>query len=407
MAVLDDVEAFMEQGRYLSALACSKELGPLAEWPDARGHVLATRLASHLGSPTISRLLIRRAKQRWPDDPSVHYFYWAERCNSRRFVRRWLEVRDSELSGKPDRILRAHWLAFKGTILGAMRDYDRAEKLIGKAMQLAPDDAWVHFERGLVLEYADRNADALLAYQESLRLKPNYRPSAIAAATRLHHLNRDEEALALLKIADEANESGAIRWQRSMMYEESEQYQEAWDLLNDIERYYPLARRHKTRDWLEIIFQRRCDLACHMGRYEDAIHWGSECRGKFYQTITANLSEKRESGSRIRLRVPFVEQSRMTCAPASLAMLCDFFDFPTTHDAIASRICYDGTKAEDERRWAEEAGLIAREFCVTVESTQRLIESGFPFALQTCRSTSTTRPSASRGCSTTRARCSS
>ena len=87
-------------------------------WPEARGQVLATRLAVHLGSPTIGRLLLRRAKRRWPDDPTVHYFYWAER----------------------------------------------------------------------------------------------------------------------------------------------------WELLDDIERYYPLACRHKTRDWLGIIAQRRCDLACSLGR---------------------------------------------------------------------------------------------------------------------------------------------
>src|SRR5262249_10849463 len=54
---------------------------------------------------------------------------------------------------------------------------------------------------------------------------------------------------------------------------------------------------------------------------------------------------------------------------------------PAEHVEIAAAICYDGTPAHSERRWAEEHGWSVREFTVTWESAVALLDRGVPFTL--------------------------
>ena len=53
------------------------------------------------------------------------------------------------------------------------------------------------------------------------------------------------------------------------------------------------------------------------------------------------------------------------------------------HLAVAERICYDGTPAPSERRWAEENGWEVREFTITKEAATGLLDRGIPFTLTT------------------------
>jgi tetratricopeptide (TPR) repeat protein len=85
----------------------------------------------------------------------------------------------------------------------------------------------------------------------------------------------------------------------------------------------------------------------------------------------------------VLLPVGFVRQHHLTCAPATLSAISRYWDMPAQHLAVAEEICYDGTPAHSERRWAEQNGWTAREFTVTWESARALLDRGIPFTLTT------------------------
>src|SRR5262249_40919338 len=86
---------------------------------------------------------------------------------------------------------------------------------------------------------------------------------------------------------------------------------------------------------------------------------------------------------RAHLDVPFVRQHRQTCVPATLAALGRFWSRPAEHLTVAEAICYDGTPAHSERRWAEENGWRARELTITWDAATALLDRGVPVALHT------------------------
>ena len=92
---------------------------------------------------------------------------------------------------------------------------------------------------------------------------------------------------------------------------------------------------------------------------------------------TAPKPKKRHiMGGRVELNVGFVRQHYATCAPATLAAICRYWGHPFDHLEVAESICYDGTPDHNERHWVEEHGFLAREFRVTWESSQALIDAG-------------------------------
>src|SRR4029078_11346090 len=92
-------------------------------------------------------------------------------------------------------------------------------------------------------------------------------------------------------------------------------------------------------------------------------------------------------GKRVGLKVGFVRQHHMTCAPATLSAISRFWSMPADHLEVAEAICYDGTPAHSERRWAEDHGWATVEFSVTWDAARALIDRGVPFTLTTVEAT--------------------
>ena len=87
------------------------------------------------------------------------------------------------------------------------------------------------------------------------------------------------------------------------------------------------------------------------------------------------------------LPVPFIRQHHLTCVPATLAAISSYWSVPADHLGIAEEICYDGTPSHSTRRWAENNGWLVREFTVTWESAQALLDRGIPIAVATVEPT--------------------
>lgn len=385
--LLAEVQRLYDEGQYREALAASKPLGDLKSWRSREGRVLAGRLAANLGAPRIGRTVHWLAGREFPRHPQVQYYaamaYWS------RFgtVHAWRRYRNVQLDESADPVARADWLAMKALMLGALRDFSRAEPRMIQALELDSDSAWLHVELSELLDRQDLHHDALHAAREALKLRPNFRPAVQATAHRLVQLRRDDEALQLLSEAAPRLQSGEVWCQLAALQGELKNYDDAWYSLTRAEECWPLAASDSQH--LKWLAGERCDVAYYRGQYEEAIKLAEGLDRPFYQRLTEKLKKALQSpppvdrAPRVQLPVPFVRQFHDTCAPATLTSIAHYWQKPVRHEEIVERICYEGTRAYDERRWAEENGFHAREFRVTEEIVEALIRAGIPMSLNT------------------------
>lgn len=388
--ILRQAESLYEQGRFVSAYRIAEPLGKLGRWPGVHGRIMAGRLAYQLGRAGWGTALHQLALREYPNDPRALY-YGALAARSRRGpLRTWLQFRDVSLPATATTEQQADWLSFKGSLLGSLRDFQRAQKLIDQSLALFPSSAWNHLVQSDLCRLRDQRDKAIEYCYKSLELHPNYRPTIQTLAEIFIELNRDDEAYTLLKDATATSESPLLVAQLAFHCLELEKYDETLELLNRYQSLAILASEKAVEAWLNMMLARTLYLA---GRYAEAIPYArkaeldycSRFADRLEQTLQENVDPKT---CRVRIPVTFVRQHRSTCAPATLAALSNYWEKPIKHEEIVERICYDGTLAHDERSWANDNGFAAREFCITSEAAHELINAGIPFSLTTLSATS-------------------
>ncbi len=350
------------------------------------GRLLAGRLAFNLGGIRLSGALHWLAGRQHPHHaPSLYYaaISYRERFGS---LHAWRRYGACDLPSGASKSLAAEWLAFKARLLGSLRDFSRAEPLMIEALELDPDNAWLHVKLADLLEAQDLIEDALMAARDAMQLRPAFRPAVQSVASLLIQLCKDAEALEILSVATREMQSGELWCQLAALQREMKNYEDAWRSLDEAERCMPLATNEKSyHQWFN---GQRCDLACLLNRYEQAHELARQVDHPFYQQVAEHLgramAEPRSSvPPRVQLSVPFVRQHHETCAPAVASSIAGYWQQPASQQEIANRITYQGTLASDLRRWAVESGFFVREFRLTPENTSRLLRAGVPLIVAT------------------------
>jgi|GEM_PF-2461898 tetratricopeptide (TPR) repeat protein len=389
-SLLQQAEEFYERCLYVSAFRAAEPLGKLGKWPGVRGRLMAGRLAYQLGRAGWGTTLYQLAFREYPNDPAAIY-YGALAARSRRGpLRAWLEFRWVELPSSRTSEQQADWLAYKGSLLASLRDFDRAQKFISQSLELYPTSAWNHLVQADLCRHRDQRDEAIANCRKALELHATYRPAIQTLAELLLEANRDEEAYSLLKNALASTESPLLNAQLILLCQELEKHDETLELLNQYQALAILTPTKPLESWINMMRARALYLS---GKYEEAIPCARKAdiehcthfAKRLEETLRANIDPKT---CRVRIPVSFVRQNRSTCAPATLAALSDYWQKPIKHEEIAERICYDGTLGHDERRWATENGFVAREFCITGQAAHDLINAGIPFSLTTLTATS-------------------
>jgi cellulose synthase operon protein C len=381
---LSRVLALYNQGQYLQAYALAESIAPLNTWLGTAPRLLAGRLVMNLGAPRLGLALHLRAWRETPTDPEAIYYYARYVLQRRGLLAAWEILRQYENLPDAPPQHQADWFAFRADVLGRLRDFDAAEDWLSRAEKIAPSRPWLYVERCWLFELEDRYLEALAAAQHSLSLHPWYRPGVAAAAHILQLLERDAEALELLQEASQHLESASVVTQLAHLQVELGLYTEAQQSYERFAQLSPLLDKEGVQ-WLTA---RRSDLAYFCGDYAKAAEWAKQVGTPFYNQLAERLSNSPDEASRVILPVGFVRQHRMTCAPATLATISRFWAMPADHLSIAEEICYDGTSAYSERRWAQQNGWTVREFTVTWQSAVALIDRGIPFTFTTIEPTS-------------------
>jgi len=376
---LQRVRDLYDRGLYLQAWKAAEALGPLREWRGTPARVLAGRLAGNLGASRLGRVLHFRAWRDDRDNLEALYSYGYALLDRRGPLDAWNALRPGgDFAAAPD-ALRSDLYALRAEIAAILRDFDTAEHWLARAEKLTADRAWTCVARARILEHEDRYEEALAVVRKALELRPWYRPAVQAMGHLLQLLDRDPEALTFLREASRYLESGAVIVQLAALEVELGHHAEARLTCDRIEAHHPLLE-DDLRTWLSA---RRCDTAYACGDLEAARTWALQINTPFYKRFAERLAQGTVDGRRVLLPVGFVRQHHMTCAPATLSAISRYWDMSAEHLTVAEEICYDGTPAHSERRWAEQNGWTAREFTVTWESARALIDRGIPFTLTT------------------------
>ncbi len=385
-SVIQSVREAYYRGQTIDALKRATEFAPLQHWAGLSGCELACRIAGNTGGV---RLALKLATRMWSTDkahPLSQFEYGFQIEQWRGPLVFWLNSGKwpSMAGGTPES--QGEFLALKSRVASDLRDFKVAEQLIGEAESLAPHGPWIRLQRAHLLERQEKMEEALEIASAACKLHPQpfYRPGVQTVAHYLQLMDRDEEAIGLLREADTHLQNAHLSGQLFGLFADTQQWLEAEQALERFSMLSPLIEP-KAKLWLQ---GQQARVAYHLGKRTQAFEFANGLKDKFNQQFAQQLAQPAPTSEQIRLEVPFVRQHFKTCAPATLAALGRYWKMPGEHLALVEAICYDGTPAWQQRDWAERNGWLVREFRVTWETALELLSKEIPFAISTVEASS-------------------
>lgn len=378
---LEQIRALYDRGLYLQAYQRAVEIGLFDRWSSPQEGLLAARLADKVGNERVLRAWVWKLHRRYPRDDEIAPYYgsllldrvgpWKAWC--------WMNAYGN-LAESADPETRIHWLTLRASIMSMVRDFARADAFLNEALSIDANSAWALSTKVRLLIREDRYQEAMQLAEEILARRPWYVPALNIVVSLLTLQEKDEEARQFVLDAERHVECYFLTLQRATIEWEQQRWDELEQTVALAERLAPMADRN-VREWILSI---RFYIEYHRGNYQQAQEYARQGRDAFLKECAERLSDERRLARKtVELPVGFVRQHHVTCGPATLAAISRYWQMPVDHLQIAQQICYDGTTNYHERWWAENNGWYAREFTVTEEAAEALLERGVPFTLTT------------------------
>ncbi len=378
-ADLASIQFLYDHGRSYDAYRATLRFAPMRDWQDPEARVLAGRLAHHLGAPQMADSLMLLAWRRSPEHLHARYF-GIRALLSRRGPLEALHAIERYPVPVEDPVIHAEWLALKGHILGAFRDFARAEKLLAEARRIAPDHHWIALEAASLLGMQDRVDEALQEATRGFTLQPLHPGATLAQAQILLLLARDDEAIGVLQAGMQTIQSSSIAAFLASLLTERERYTEALQAWEFCQVLMPMIEK-PAQAWL---YSHLSHMQYLLGNLEESKRLAKASGDPLLDELVSRLDDvPSDKHKRLKIDVPFIKQHHVTCVPTTMAMLGRYWGEDLEHLAIAEQITYGGTATHRERQWAEAHGWIVREFTVSWDSAVALLDRGVPFTLTT------------------------
>lgn len=376
LAALQDL---YDRGLFLQAHTRAEKFAPYKDWRGPEARVFAGRLCKVIGAQRLSSACHFFAWREHPKDARALYFYTLTVIAQRDPWRLWQFLRSQGELEHADPDTHASWLALHATTRARIRDFEEAERWMAKAERANPQHPWLQVEWAEIFETEDRMDEALAACKRALEMHPWYRPAIHSYAHLLTLQDRLDEACAFLQEAAQNNEASAIYWQLGGLQVERKEYAQALESYTAFERRSPLKDSLTERQ----LGAMRCDVYCLLGDFGAAAREARLAKTPYYTKLAERIDDPATPRKTVSLPVGFVRQHHLTCAPATFAMLADYWKAPIDHLRLAEQVTYDGTPGFIERAWAEDHGWVMRECTVTWDSARALLDQGIPFTLHT------------------------
>ena len=378
LELITAVDRLCDQGRFLAALALAESSGDWRQWRGCDAELAAARLMNHLGAARASEACSYHIFRRYRSEPAAQLRYLRAIMNRRGPYLCWQRFQELPI---PDITSnqRAEWLALRASLSSHLRDFTGAMRDLDEAESLQPENPWIWIERAHVYEQMDRYDAALTAANQALKLERSFRAGFQQVAHLYVLTDQAKKAQLMLQAICPRLESASLWRQLAELQVQAGHYAEADQSLDRALALLPMAEP-VVRDNL---IGRRVDIACYRGDRAQALAMTESLQDPFYRQLHERLQQPDFASKRVLLDVPYVRQHHMTCAPATLAALSQYWRLPALHLDISEQICYDGTPHHSERNWAERNGWFAREFTVDWDSAVALLDRGIPFTLTT------------------------
>lgn len=372
---LAEVEAIYDRGQYVDAFVELQKMGGPLGLTDPAAMLLASRILNNLGAMQAARYLVVRGHRRARRDAKLAYYYanyledrWGP-WTALTFLRRF--GIPAEESGE----VRALLMLASASGFAALRDFEEADRLWREAAAIW-EHPWLWVARSTDLAAADDWDRAHDAAARALELQSDYRPAIQQMGLLLVAKGERERAERFLTERSAGLQSPYLWMQIAFLREDLDRPAEALEALRRAAEMMPWPEAGAMRAFSGLA----ANIHHKLGDIDAAVRFG-RMEGTPVHVRLADRLEQRLPERRVLLDVPFVRQAHKTCAPATLTSLCQFHGHPADHVSIVEEICYDGTPAASERRWAESHALVARHFTVTWDAAVALIDRGLPFSL--------------------------
>lgn len=383
-ADLETLQQLRDDYRVAESWQHAQQIGPLRQWTGTRARVIGSWIANSLGAPKLARTLHTLA---WRNDKTDAE---AAACRAHELfhdfgplaAREFLNRLPPTVPHRPEAEVYLHTI--QALAAAQFRDFESSTKWLARANEIAADQPWISVTRAYVLEREDRYEEAFAAAQASLKSNPDYRAGLHALSHCLRLLNRDDEAEAVLNRGAAATNHASLWSELALLQLERNNLDTAAASLDRFVAAAPLMEK-ALAEWVR---GHRLVIACRRKDWESARALVREFKDPYHTALAQRLDSAESASRRVQLHVNFVRQHHATCAPATLSALSAFWGKPCEHTELAEAICYDGTPAHSERKWAADNGWLAREFTITWESALALLNRGIPFTLTTSEATS-------------------
>jgi len=348
---------WIEEGAMNRAWDWIQEQGTPETWESRIGRTIAARLFQIRGALRQSDLFHLKAKayREFPDDPQAIY-YGLYRIEERRCQWPTLNIVNDAIKRFEDAHENpacADLFQYRASIYSDFRDFDRAWEDQKLAEMLNPGDCFNLIRRGTILLAEDLTEESLEVAEEALKLRPNYRSAISFVANLYWSSNRDEEAFQLLLDALDRNEGASIAGQLVSLYDEAREYEKGLEMLEIYEQRSPMADKDLKKHFAYM----KANFHYLLSNGEKVAAFAKESKSAFYKQVAERVkSGQFDKGERKLLPVKFMRQNELTCAPATLTVICQYWGKDADHLAIAEEICYDGTPGFKERAWRLEQG---------------------------------------------------
>jgi tetratricopeptide (TPR) repeat protein len=374
------IRSLHEAGRNREALAAALEIGPLERWVGTQARLLAGDLADSLGAPRLGASLHLRAWRRARSDYEAMAAGLSVVLERSGVWALWERLRPLNLPEGKQANPAVHrlWL-LRAYAAAVFRDFEAADGFWQRAEKIAPRAQGLHVARAVLLEREDRFEEGLASARRAAELCTSHVGAVARSAHLLQKLERDEEALALLRSATARLESVPLLMQLAGLQSALELHREGLETLDRIRAVSTILEKG-TRQW---VLGLRCQLAWRCGDAPMAVAAARELGDPASLEFAARAEAAGSNRRRVQLNVPFVAQHHDTCAPATMAALGKFWIRPIDQLQAAEEITYGGTSAVHQRRWLEQNGWVTRPFTVTWEAACALLDRGVPFELFT------------------------
>lgn len=376
---LQEVKRLHEIGLHVQAYAFARSICPLPEWEGTEAILTAANLAFNLGAVETSSKWTNKAWRKDKNYARALFYRANDVLHYKGALPAMIFLKKYEERFQGDEKTTAWWYSLHAEVFSHLRDFVTADNWHRKAAETAPQEIWVWVTKAHSLELQDLYDECLAVSRKAFALNPWNRITVSQLAHILTLLEKYDEALEILTEGAQKLENAWIVRQLADLQTELELHAEAYASLERIVELTPM-RETEFEKWL---YGALSDAAYLCGDIEKAIRYADISSTPFHLKIKERLENLTGTEKRKRLKLGFIRQHHMTCAPATLSNISRYWQKKAEHLELADEMCYDGTPAYKERIWADRNGWETREFTVNWKNTVELINRGIPFTLAT------------------------